>query len=120
MKRITYLFVFLLINSCTPSVYYGYVYDYDKKIPLEGVSIYDKHNKKLSKTDKRGYFELPQTKNSSSILIFEKERYKNDTIPSISIQSGEFMKERFKGERIYLFSVKSIFRDSILKTNNFR
>ncbi|WP_293311467.1 hypothetical protein [Pedobacter sp. UBA5917] len=120
MKNVAYLLIFLLINSCTPSYYYGYVYDYDKKIPLDGVKIYDGHNKKQSTTNKRGYFELIKTKNSSSILIFEKEHYQNDTIPSISIQNGELMKERFKGEKIYLFSAKSTFRDSILKANNFR
>ncbi|NTE03480.1 carboxypeptidase-like regulatory domain-containing protein [Agrobacterium tumefaciens] len=118
MKASIYILMYVLcICSCSKSNYYGYVYDFDKKEPLEGVKVYDMYNKKAGKTDEKGYFQLHRTKNSSSILIFQKEHYRSDTIRSINIQSGELMEEKFKGEKIYLFKANSAFRDSILKAN---
>ena len=117
MKVTIYLFIYFFICSCSNSNYYGYVYDFDTKKPLEGVKVSDSNNKERIVTDKKGYFVIKRSKNSSSTLIFLKEHYHNDTIPSVSIQSGELMEERFKGEIIYLFNEKSRFKDSIINSN---
>jgi hypothetical protein len=106
MKVFIYLFFYFFITSCNNSKYYGNVYDFYKKVPLEDVKVYDKCNKKVIITDKKGYFEIDYTKNCSGILVFQKENYSSDTISSISIQSGESMREIFKGDTIYLKPIK--------------
>ncbi|UTN02714.1 carboxypeptidase-like regulatory domain-containing protein [Flavobacterium bizetiae] len=107
MRKFVYLFIFLLTISCNNSKYYGYVYNFEKRKPLEGVKVYDVCNKRVIITDKDGYFEIDQTKNCSGTLVFQKTKFHSDTIRSISIQSGEFMREVFKGDTIYLRLIKN-------------
>lgn len=107
MRKFICLFILLLTLSCNNSKYYGYVYNFEKRKPLEGVKVYDMCNKKVITTDKKGYFEIDQTKNCSGTLVFQKTNYISDTIRSISIQSGESMIEVFKGDTIYLKVIKN-------------
>ena len=118
MKNIVLLFLFLL-NGCAKP-YSGFVYDYDKKTPISGVSINDYLNGKKVVTNSDGYFLLKKDGKMSSILIFSLDGYVTDTIKSIQIHNGEEMEEKFKGEIIYLFNEKSTFRDSIYKINNIK
>lgn len=104
--------MFCLFGSCISRNNYGYVYDADSQKPLSNVLVNDFLNGKKTKTDETGFFELPKGMISSK-LIFLKKNYTVDTINSIEIQNGEFMKEKFKGEKVYLFNIKSNFRDSI-------
>ena len=118
MKIFIDLCIYLLVSSCSNLKYYGYVYDFEIKKPLENVKVYDVHDKKMCTTNKEGYFEINYLKNHSSILVFQKQYYKSDTIPSISILSGELSVEKFKGEVIYLFNENSRFKDSIINLNS--
>jgi hypothetical protein len=106
----------LSLFGCMKS-YNGYVYDYDKKKPIEGVIVNDYINNVKTITDSKGYFSLKGNSQISSVIIFKKNGYIEDTIESIQIHNGESMEERFKGEKIYLFEIKSKFRDSIKKLN---
>ncbi|MET4083695.1 hypothetical protein ABIB40_003667 [Pedobacter sp. UYP30] len=120
MKAIVCVFFYLCICSCNKAGYYGYVYDFDKKAPIDSVIVYDRYSGKKALTNQKGYFKIGKIPNVSATLIFSKENYQNDTVRSIKIQSGEMMEEKFKGEKIYLFSLKSAFKDSILKANTIK
>ncbi|OXG04112.1 hypothetical protein BC749_102786 [Flavobacterium araucananum] len=106
MINFKYFIIFFFFISCNNSRYYGYVYNFEKRKPLEGVKVYDMCNKKVITTDKKGYFEIDHAKNCSGTLVFQKTYYNSDTIRSISIQSGESMIEVFKGDTIYLKLIK--------------
>jgi hypothetical protein len=107
MRKFICLLIYFFISSCNNSKYYGYVYNFEKRKPLEEVKVYDICNKKVITTDRKGYFEIDQTKNCSGTLVFQKTNYNSDTIRSISIQSGESMIEVFKGDTIYLKRIKN-------------
>jgi hypothetical protein len=119
MKQIILLFISICLLSCGKS-YYGYVYDHDSKVPLKGVIVDDYLNNIKTKTNSEGFFKLEQSDKISSELVFTIDGYVQDTIESIQIHGGESMEQKFKGEKIYLFSTKSIFRDSISKLNNLK
>lgn len=112
-----YCILILSLLGCGKS-YCGYIYDYDKKLALEGVNVNDYLNNTQTITDSKGYFFSKDNSSISSIIIFSKNGYVEDTIRSIQIHSGESMERKFKGEKIYLFSNKSTFRDSIVKLNS--
>lgn len=52
MKNFIYLSISLSIYSCSKSNYKGYVYEFDKEIPLENVTVYDSVNKRKVFTNK--------------------------------------------------------------------
>ena len=107
------LTICLTIYSCKLSKYYGYVYDFDKEIPLEKVMVYDSLNGMKTFTDKKGYFEIEKGSKTTRALIFTKEDYCEKIISTISIQSGEFMEEKFKGEKIFLSHKTTCITDSL-------
>jgi CarboxypepD_reg-like domain len=117
MRQIVLISFLVFLSSCNKS-YYGYVYDYDSKTPLNDVVVCDYLNNILTKTNSEGYFQLKKSYKISSVLVFSKVGYVSDSVKSIKIHAGESMEEMFKGEKIYLFSSKSNFRDSINKLNN--
>lgn len=68
-------------------------------------------------TDSAGRFSLPQA-GQTLPLVFAKPGYTTDTVQTISLQSGEFLTERFEGEdTVNLFRIESYFRDSIYQLN---
>lgn len=99
------LLISIFFSSCGKS-YYGYVYDFDSEIPLDGVIVFNEVEKTQVLTDNKGYFMLNYNKPTSE-LIFKKKGYIIARIKTISIQSGEFMEEKFKGEKNYLINTKS-------------
>lgn len=102
MKKYIYLFVCLSVYSCNESNYYGYVYDFDKEIPLENVTVNDSVNSVTVYTNKKGYFQFKKNEKTVDELIFRKDVCFGREIKTISIQSGELMREYFKGDTIYL------------------
>ncbi|MCW8313754.1 carboxypeptidase-like regulatory domain-containing protein [Sphingobacterium thalpophilum] len=90
MKNIFYLL--LLLFSCRTGVnnfYQGRVLDGNDQ-PLEGVTVIEENGKgKQVRTDKSGYFKLDRSPDWLGRLIFMKQGYRTDTIPSVWRQSGE-------------------------------
>ncbi|TWH98761.1 carboxypeptidase-like protein [Flavobacterium tiangeerense] len=86
----------LILFSCnqTNNFYQGQVTDENNK-PLEGVIVAEDRIDKHTKTDKDGYFKLDRSQDWLGDLIFVKEGYKTDTIPSVSNQAGETTEYQF-------------------------
>ena len=96
--RIIFFLMFLILNGCksSPTIYKGYVYHENK--PLVNVSVikeYAKDRKDSTLTDSTGYFELQKEPNSLVSLIFIKEHFRSETIPSVWTQHGEKVKYTF-------------------------
>jgi hypothetical protein len=105
------------LAGCSNKAYYGFVYDYESRKPLDKVEVYDYINGVKTHTDSKGYFNLKHDNKLSGELIFKKTGYDIDTLKTIRTSSGEFYKEEFKGDTVYMFNVNSNFRDSIAKLN---
>ncbi|WP_407269270.1 hypothetical protein [Tenacibaculum maritimum] len=91
------------LTSCEMT-YHSYIYDIDKKTPIENVKIYD-FDSLITKTDKNGHFKLNKIKGRG--LTFKKKDYKTVTMPTISIQNGEFVEKSFIGDTIFLIHYES-------------
>jgi len=117
MKYIFIIAVIIVIAGCSKKAYYGLIYDYEKKIPLENVEVNDYLNGTKTTSDAKGYFYLKHEAKTAGRLIFKKSGYTVDTLETIRSMSGEQFIERFKGDTVYMFDVKSNFRDSINKLN---
>ncbi len=98
MKNILYTLLLFLLFSCKTKVndyYQGIVLDQSDK-PLEGVIVTEEdRNEKQTTTDKNGYFKLDRSPDWLGRLIFIKEGYKADTIPSVWHQAGETIEYNF-------------------------
>ena len=117
MRYIILIIVFAALTGCSRNAYYGYVYDFESKQPIENVEINDYMNSKMTVTNSEGYFFLKHDNKISGKLIFKKPGYDIDTLETIRISNGEKMQEKFKGDTVYLFDQNSTFRDSIVKIN---
>lgn len=113
------LLITLFLISCKKA-YYGNVYDFETKQPLASVEINDYMNNTKTYTNSKGYFYLKHTGNIAGKLIFKKAGYDIDTLETIRVINGEFYKDEFKGDTIYLFGINNNFRDSINKLNSSR
>ena len=84
--------------SChsTHKFYYGKITD-EKNTPLANVLVAENDTLKgrQTKKDKQGSFQLERTPHWSADLIFIKEGYKTDTIPSVWHQYGETTRFNF-------------------------
>ncbi|MCD8418796.1 hypothetical protein J2Q11_13770 [Tenacibaculum finnmarkense genomovar finnmarkense] len=99
MKNL-FILALLLLNGCKtkPLLYQGYVY-YDNQ-PLVNVVVKKEHkNQDLTKTDSTGYFKIKKTPNSLTSLIFIKEGFKIDTVPSVWSQHGEKINYTFLNKK---------------------
>ncbi|MFH6602334.1 carboxypeptidase-like regulatory domain-containing protein [Maribacter algicola] len=85
VKYSFYVLIFVLL-SCgqkTNDFYQGVVLD-ENNIPLENVTVFEEYVEENStKTDNKGYFKLNRTPNWILSLVFVKEGYKTDTIPTV-------------------------------------
>ncbi len=96
MKILVLSIILFTITSCStkPAFYRGYVY-YENK-PLKNVTVKKMYDDEFStKTDSNGYFLLQKEPNSLRSLIFEKQGFITDTIPSVWTQNGEKVKYTF-------------------------
>ncbi|WP_437918647.1 hypothetical protein [Sphingobacterium sp. LRF_L2] len=92
----------LFINLCgffcschsSPLYYYGQVLD-ENNTPIESVYISKLYDDIGVVTDKRGYFKMDRSADRLDDLIFSKEGYITDTIPSVWRQNGEAIRYNF-------------------------
>ncbi|WP_454880794.1 carboxypeptidase-like regulatory domain-containing protein [Sphingobacterium detergens] len=108
-KNILYLLVLFLLFSCKTKVnnfYQGIVLDQIDK-PLEGVTVTEEgRNEKQTITDKNGYFKLDRSSDWLGRLIFIKEGFETDTIPSVWHQAGETTEYNFIGSDTTIIRLK--------------
>lgn len=87
------LFIFLNCTSVNDH-YHGKITD-DNNNPLEDVIVKLEYFEIKTKTDKKGYFKLNRSSERLEKLIFYKEGYKTDTIPTVWCQHGETLNYNF-------------------------
>lgn len=108
-KNILYLLVLFLLFSCKTKVnnfYQGIVLAQIDK-PLEGVTVTEEgRNEKQTITDKNGYFKLDRSSDWLGRLIFIKEGFETDTIPSVWHHAGETTEYNFIGSDTTIIRLK--------------
>lgn len=95
--NLSYIILSLVaLCSCNKvnNFYQGKVVDKDGK-PIEGVVVGEDNIKKHTRTNKNGYFKLNRSPDWLGDLVFIKNGYRNDTIPSVWHQSGETIRYNF-------------------------
>lgn len=82
--------------SCNgPNEFYqGKVVD-EHDNPIEGVIVAEDNIEKQTRTNKDGYFKLRRSPEWLGDLIFIKEGYKTDTVPSVWHHAGETIEYNF-------------------------
>ncbi|PKH52662.1 hypothetical protein CXF68_19000 [Tenacibaculum sp. Bg11-29] len=118
MKKIIFLLITLFFYSCSVR-YYGYVYDFDTRTPISKVEIRVKNLLDTTLSKKDGYFEINIAKKTRE-LIFHKEGYQLHALKTLSIQSGEFMKEQPFGDTIFIISKDSKYNRPKIKLSNYK
>lgn len=77
------LFVLLACEQKTNDFYQGLVLDESGR-PIENVMVFEEYGKEnRTKTDNKGYFKFNRTPDWLLRLVFVKEGYKTDTIPTV-------------------------------------
>ena len=95
-----------------PLFYQGYVY-HDNQ-PQENVTVItDDNNQDYTKTDVTGYFKLNKMPNTLTDLIFNKEGFRIDTIPSVWSQHGEKIKYNFINKKMDTIQLIKISPDKV-------
>ncbi|MEZ4859017.1 MAG: carboxypeptidase-like regulatory domain-containing protein [Flavobacteriaceae bacterium] len=95
MKRYLFFLLVIFLNCTSVNDYYfGRVTD-ENNNPLENVIVLEEGFENQTKTDENGYFKLNCTPDWLSSLIFSKQGFKTDTIPTVYIQSGETINYAF-------------------------
>lgn len=102
-----FLFIALLLSSCTSNQFSGYIYDYDTNKPIKDVKV--NVNGVNSLTDNLGYFELEIESNSVCRLFLIKEGYASKKVIRKPDSLGTFSKRSLKNNRIYLYKNESDF-----------
>lgn len=95
IKKYLFVSLFILLNCQSVSDHYhGKVTD-ENNNPIEDVIVKEECFEKKTVTNKKGYFKLKRSSNTLGYLIFSKEGYKSDTIPTVWSQHGEALQYNF-------------------------
>lgn len=89
MKYPIYLLILIFFSCRTANNFYQGRITNEENQPLEGVIVAEEHRHKQTKTDKTGYFKLDRSPDWLGNLIFIKDGYRQDTIPTVWHQAGE-------------------------------
>jgi len=101
VNKYLYFLMIVYFSCSSPKSYYGYVCNQQNK-PLQNVKVISFPKNNYTYTEAKGYFILAKTREISASLIFIKEGYLIDTIPSEA--GNEFLYKNFIGDT---FSLKS-------------
>ncbi len=78
---------------------------------LEGVTVMEENRKvKQTWTDQTGYFKLDRSPDWLGTLVFIKEGYETDTIPSVRRQAGEKVRYNFIENDTTIVRLKAVKR----------
>ncbi len=111
-KTFVLLLITIILLSCSTK-YHGYVYDFDKKTPVSNVEVYTKDSLNITFSANDGYFKI-KVKEKVKELIFKKKGFQPHVLKTISVQSGEFIRELPFGDTIYLISKNSKYSRPII------
>ena len=95
MKYLAYLLILIFFSCKTANNFYQGRVTNEENQPLEGVIVAEDHHDKQTKTDKTGYFKLDRSPDWLGNLIFIKQGYRQDTIPTVWHQAGETTRYNF-------------------------
>ncbi|MFX0558080.1 carboxypeptidase-like regulatory domain-containing protein [Maribacter sp. CXY002] len=83
------VFTLLACGQKPNNFYQGVVLDKNDR-PIENVKVFEEFGtENMIRTDTRGYFLLDSSNDRLTRLVFVKEGYKTDTIPTVWSQHGE-------------------------------
>lgn len=102
-----YIFIALVLSSCTNSNFYGYVYDYDTDKPIQNVSV--DINGVITETDSVGHFSANLKLNEDCVIMLQKEKYALKKVYRKPDSLGMFSKRNLDKHKIYLFKKESDF-----------
>lgn len=105
--KFKYIFLILLLSSCTNNKFFGYVYDYDTEKPIKDVQV--NINGIITQTDSTGYFSAKIKSNKDCIILLQKEEYEVKKVYRRPDSLGMFSKRNLKKHKIYLFKEESEF-----------
>lgn len=95
MKKYLFIFLFIFMNCNSENDYYfGRVLD-ENNNPVENAIVIEDNFEGKTKTNNKGYFKLKRNSGWLGNLIFYKEGFKTDTIPSVRSQHGETLNYNF-------------------------
>lgn len=109
MKQ-AFCLLFLILCSCRSvnDFYQGRVIDIHNK-PLENVSVSELYRGSQTSTDTNGYFKLKRYSSGFlGELVFEKDGYKTDTIPTVWHQAGETTEYHFVKDDTTIVNLRPI------------
>lgn len=109
--KIRYIFIALVLCSCTNNKFYGYVYDYDTDKPVKNVFV--NVNGSITKTDSTGYFMAEIKSNTDCIIVLQKEKYALKKVCRKPDSLGMFSRRNLNKHKIYLFKKESDFLNKI-------
>ena len=102
MKKIVLLsYLFLVLTSCDEksNFYHGVIVDIDKN-PISNVKVSMEFNQSESTfSQENGYFKLSKSPDILASLVFKKDNFITDTIPSILTQRGEVLIYNFLNKK---------------------
>lgn len=101
------LLIFITACSRPKDFYSGIVLD-KNQIPIENVLIMEDDSTNTTFTDKSGYFKLKRNPTWLGNIIFIKEGYLTDTIPSVWHQAGETTEYNFLNDDTTVVTLKPI------------
>lgn len=106
--KVKFIFVILLLYSCSNNNFQGYVYDYDTEKPLKNVCV--KINNDITQTDNVGWFSIKIKSNSTIAVFLKREGYASKKLFRKPDSSGEFSKKSLNENTIYLYNKESDFK----------
>ena len=116
---IFYILIRTLISCNSANNFYqGKVLDENEK-PIQSVTIFEEErkNSSVATTDSTGYFRLARSPEWLGNLIFIKEGFKSDTIPSVGRQSGKRIRYYFIENDTTIVRLKSAGADMFIGLN---
>lgn len=105
--KIKFIFLILLLYSCSNNNFQGYVYDYDTEKPLK--KVYININDNVTHTDSLGYFNMRVKSNSAFTILLKRDHYAAKKVLRKPDSCGIFSKKNLDKNRIYLYNKESDF-----------
>lgn len=106
-----FIFIILLLCSCTNNRFYARVYDYDTDRPIKNVNI--NINGDTTQTDSTGYFSMKVKSNFPCTIFLQRKGYASKKIFRKPDSLGQFSKKNLENNSIYLFNKESEFSNKI-------
>ena len=108
MKKYLFIFLFIFLNCNSENDYYFGKVLGENNNPIENAIVTEDNFEEKSKTNEKGYFKLKRNPDWLGNLIFFKEGYITDTIPSFWHQHGKTIQYNFIEDDTTVLRLKRI------------